>query len=102
MINKPDYSWKAIDNFIVIWDENNGKVSVTNGIETVLNDINKQVSLLGKTIIYRDPQGIYTQVYINKNIGFQAFETPAKKELMVILGIASLNMWHVHSRLSSY
>lgn len=79
MENKPDYTWRQINDCVVIWDENKGNMTVTNGIEKVLKEIGKKIPLWGKTIIYRDSELEYNQVLINKYGDFQSYETPAKR-----------------------
>jgi hypothetical protein len=83
MINKPEYTWKELNNCIVIWDKNKGKMTVTNGIEMVLKEISTVTNLFGKTIIYCDSENEYNQVLINKEGEFQGYETPARLEVMM-------------------
>jgi hypothetical protein len=79
----PDYVWREFNDCLVIWDQNKGNMTVTNGIEKVLKEIGLVTQISGKIIVYRDSENEYNQVIVNKNGEFQGYETPAKLDIMM-------------------
>jgi len=64
-MSRSDYSYKVLDipkgKFIAITDLNLGRMSVTNNIENVLEEIAgvESLSLLEYKIVYRDSEGTW-------------------------------------------
>jgi hypothetical protein len=62
-MNRPraDYSYDIVDDFLIIEDLNLGRMSVTNCIEDVVEEISKTLNVdpVNWKIIYRDSDGIW-------------------------------------------
>ena len=64
---KSDYAYKVEDEFLIIKDLNLGRMSVTNDIENVLNEIGKVIILDLYKIIYEDSDGMFDAVLTYQN-----------------------------------
>ena len=59
---KADWTHHLVDGVLVILDHNQGRMSVTNDMEQVLNSIMSELNPLPDLIIYRDSDLFYDQV----------------------------------------
>lgn len=85
-MKKPSFTYRAIGNYLVIWDEcKEGHLNVQSGIAFVLEQISKNKKIVGKRVIFRGNNDEYNEVLIDKNGQFVGFENPAKRELMVAI-----------------
>jgi len=66
-MTKSDYAYKVEDEFLIIKDLNLGRMSVTNDIENVLNEISKLIILDLYKIIYEDSDGMFDAVLTYQN-----------------------------------
>lgn len=75
-----NFTYDIEDYIISIIDENLGNTSVTNDIENVLKTICDDIgSLQNKIIIYRDSEGTWDGVTVDKNNKFDKFIPLGKK-----------------------
>lgn len=66
---RADYTYTVEENIIAIVDLDMGSRSVTNDIENVLDEISAQLGgLAGYAIIYRDSQGIWDGVRLERGL----------------------------------
>lgn len=61
-MRKADYTYEIKDDVVSIIDLNLGNLSVTNDIENILTEINKQNNIIGKRITYRDSEEEWSDV----------------------------------------
>lgn len=66
---KSDYAYKVESKYLIIKDLNLGRMSVTNDIEEVLNEISNKITnpLDSYKIIYEDSDGMFDGVLTYKN-----------------------------------
>ncbi len=70
---KCDYAVELIHDLLVLVDLNLGNKSLTNDIENVLADLNNDIDLFDKVIVYRDSDGHYDRVLIRRYNRFDIF-----------------------------
>lgn len=99
-INFPDYTYEIIENILIIFDLNLGKMTVTNGIEWVLQDIKKSIPLRAKMIIYRDSIGQYNRLITTPAGEFIGFEFNIMPAVWSLIGRAFLEDMYNHKRLA--
>lgn len=80
-----DYVYRVIGNVVVIYDENNGRMTVTNDIENVLRDIGKTIDLTNMKIIYRDSMGVFDGVTL-ENERFYPINKTSLEEALTYIG----------------
>lgn len=76
-MSKSNYTWEIIkykeQDVLAIIDENKGRMSVTNDIENVMAEIEKELTLQGKSlptlIVYRDSEHLW-DAWNTKNQNF--------------------------------
>lgn len=79
-MNRASYYWKATymrgQPTLLIFDRNKGGKSVTNDIEQVLADLDRQtlLSLHEYDIVYRDSTGAWDLITVSESGIFQGFE----------------------------
>lgn len=61
----PDFSYIVRDGVLVIYDDNLGGCSVTNGAEAVIEQIRREnPGALSLPVIYRDSAGVYDELVV--------------------------------------
>jgi len=69
----PNFVHFIVDHIIVIIDLDRGNQSVTNGIESVLDDIFENIGSMNIPIIYRDSDKIFSRVLVDDRQNFTGF-----------------------------
>lgn len=70
-----DFEFFKRDDVIVVIDLNLGSVSITNDVKFVLQKIRLKFGNTQHTIIYRDSDGIYDQIQVDKFCNFRGFNS---------------------------
>ena len=97
MVRMPDYTYSILKKggvaFILIVDQNLGGLSVTNGIEEVVDEISmkEKIKDLNKfVVLYKDSEGIWDG-WSNENQEFFGFDIDCRGDEEVAMGMYLLS-----------
>ncbi|NNM59280.1 MAG: hypothetical protein HKM04_05645 [Legionellales bacterium] len=73
-MNHADFDFELVNDVVVIYDHDNGNISVTNDIDFVLASIRDDIpNLANKPVIYQDSDGRFDRVFVDASGHFAGF-----------------------------
>lgn len=73
-MNHAEFDFELVNDVVVIYDHDNGNISVTNDIDFVLASIKATIpSMASKPVIYRDSDGRFDRIFVDSAGNFAGF-----------------------------